>query len=138
MMRAIGRADLADDPALATNEGRVKRTEEVDRAIGEWTAAHDLDHVLAVLEKAEVPSGKIYSIADIVADVHYQARGMIERHRLDGAELLLPGITPRMSDTPGGTRWVGPALGAHTGEVLTAHGFTSAEIAALRSGGVIA
>jgi formyl-CoA transferase len=139
MMRAIGRADLADDPALATNAGRVRRTEELDGAIGEWTARHDHDEVHAVLEKAEVPSGRIYSIADIAADLHYRARGMIERHRLHGdEELLLPGIVPKLSETPGKTRWIGPKLGEHTDEVLGGVGLDAGEIARLRSAGVIA
>jgi formyl-CoA transferase len=137
MMRAIGRADLADDPSLATNEGRVARTEELDRAIGEWTAANDLAHVLEVLERAEVPSGKIYSIADIAADLHYRARGMIERHELDGAELLLPGIVPKMSETPGATRWIGPKLGEHTDALLAECGYTPADIEALRSRAIV-
>jgi formyl-CoA transferase len=137
MMRAIGRPDLADDPSLANNDGRVKRTAELDRVIGEWTARHDLDHVLAVLEAAEVPSGRIYSIADIVADMHYQARGMVERHRLGDEEVLLPGIVPKLSRTPGATRWIGPTLGQHTGEVLAALGYTEGEIDALRKRGVV-
>ena len=138
MMRAIGRADLADDPALADNAGRVKRTEELDRAIEEWTTKHDLDHVLEVLDKAEVPSGRIYSIADIVADMHYQARGMIERHKLGEHDLLLPGIVPKLSATPGRTRWIGPRLGEHTDEVLRALGYEDAGIADLRARRVIA
>ena len=137
MMRAIGRVDLADDPALANNDGRVKRTVELDRVIGEWTARHDLDHVLQVLEEAEVPSGRIYSIADIVADMHYQARGMVERHKLGDAELLLPGIVPKLTRTPGTTRWIGPTLGEHTGEVLATLGYTEGEIEALRKRGVV-
>ena len=137
MMRAIGRADLADDPALANNDGRVKRTAELDRVIGEWTARHDLDHVLKVLDEAEVPSGRIYSIADIVADMHYQARGMVERHKLGDAEVLLPGIVPKLSRTPGATRWIGPTLGEHTGEVLARLGYTEGEIEALRKRGVV-
>src|SRR5581483_3683084 len=80
-MMAIGRDDLAHDPTLANNEGRVKRTEELDGVIGAWAASVDLEQALAVLEKAEVPAGKIYDIADIARDVHYQARGMIEQHR---------------------------------------------------------
>jgi formyl-CoA transferase len=139
MMRAIGRPDLADDPTLADNAGRVRRTEELDRVIGEWTSAHDLDTVLDVLEKAEVPSGRIFSIADIAADLHYQARGMIERHKLgDREDLLLPGFVPRMSETPGETRWVGPRLGEHTDETLAAAGYDAAQIEALRRRGVIA
>jgi formyl-CoA transferase len=137
MMRAIGRDDLADDPALASNDGRVKRTAELDAAIGEWTARHDLDHVLQVLERAEVPSGRIYSIADIAADLHYQARGMIERHRLGDRDVLLPGLVPKLSETPGGTRWIGPRLGEHTDAVLAAAGYAPGEIAELRRRGVI-
>jgi formyl-CoA transferase len=137
MMRSIGRADLADDPALATNDGRVKRTEELDAVIGDWTARHTLDEVLEVLDKAEVPSGRIYSIADIVADMHYQARGMIERHKLGSHDLLLPGIVPKLSDTPGATKWVGPRLGEHTAEVLSGLGFDAAKIAELKARGVV-
>ena len=137
MMRAIGRADLADDPALASNDGRARRTAELDAAIAQWTSSHDLDEVLRVLEAAEVPSGRIYSIEDIAADLHYRARGMIESHRLGRDELLLPGIVPKLSETPGATRWVGPELGAHTREVLRAAGFTAEQIAALQARGVI-
>jgi formyl-CoA transferase len=137
MMKAIGREDLASDPALATNEGRVKRTRELDEAIAAWTGRHTLEEVLQVLEAAEVPSGKIYSIADIVADLHYQARGMIEHHRLGDRELLLPGLVPKLSKTPGETRWIGPRLGEHTDEVLGASGYSAAEIAALRAQGAV-
>ena len=138
MMRGIGRPDLADDPSLASNDGRVRRTEELDRVIGEWTAGHSLDEVLAVLERAEVPSGRIYSIADIAADLHYQARGMIERHKLAGGEeLLLPGVVPKLSETPGATRWIGPRLGEHTDEVLAAAGYDRQRIAELRARGVV-
>jgi formyl-CoA transferase len=137
LMRAIGRADLADDPSLAGNDGRVKRTEELDRVIGEWTSLHDLDPVLEILDKAEVPSGRIYSIADIAADLHYQARGMIERHKLGEREVLLPGIVPKLSQTPGETKWIGPRLGEHTGEILAALGYTEGEIAAMKERGVV-
>jgi formyl-CoA transferase len=137
MMRAIGRGDLADDPALASNDGRAKQTERLDRAIEEWTRAHSLDEVLRVLEAAEVPSGRIYSIADIAADLHYQARGMIERHRLGAKEVLLPGIVPRLSDTPGETRWLGPRLGEHTDGVLESLGYSREDVAALRGRGLV-
>src|SRR5215831_8133686 len=138
LMTAIGREDLASDPGLARNEGRVARTEELDRVIGQWCAQRELDEVLAVLAHAEVPSGKIYDVADIARDVHYQARGMIEQHRLaDSTPIKLPGIVPKLSDTPGATRWVGPALGAHTEAVLAEIGYTAADIAALREARVI-
>jgi formyl-CoA transferase len=137
MMRAIGRADLADDPALAGNDGRARRTQELDQAIEQWTSSHTLDEAMDVLEGAEVPAGRIYSIADIAADLHYRARGMIERHRLGDQELLLPGIVPKLSETPGETRWPGPRLGEHTDTVLAALGYAEAEIAAFRKRGIV-
>ena len=138
MMLAIGRADLANDAALADNAGRTLRTEELDAAIGAWTGANTLVDVLEVLAKADVPSGKIYSIADIVADMQYQARGMIEKHELgDNKEVWLPGIVPKLSETPGGTKWIGPKLGEHTAEVLRGFGYDEAAQADLRGRGII-
>jgi formyl-CoA transferase len=138
MMNAIGRADLAGDPSLAHNDGRVARTEEIEKVIGDWVAAHDLDHVLGVLENADVPSGKIYDIADIARDAHYAAREMIRSHRLeDGTSLKLPGIVPKLSDTPGETKWIGPALGEHTAEVLSALGYGADQQQDLKRRGII-
>jgi len=138
MMNAIGRADLADDPELAHNDGRVVHTEAIEKAIGDWVAANDLDHVLKVLERAEVPSGKIFDIADVVNDPHYAAREMIREHQLDdGKTLKLPGIVPKLSETPADTKWLGPALGAHTEEVLGALGYSQEQIRKLKHDGVI-
>ncbi len=138
MMNAIGRSDLADDPALAHNDGRVARTGEIEKVIGDWVAGHDLDRVLEVLEKADVPSGKIYDIADIVRDAHYAAREMIGSYQLkDGKSLKLPGIVPKLSETPGETKWVGPALGEHTAEVLSALGYGVEQQRELKKRGVI-
>ena len=86
---------------------------------------HDLQYVLDVLEKAEVPSGKIYDVADIVSDVHYRARNMIEEFKLSKDEsLLIPGIVPKLSDTPGKTQWLGPDLGEHTDTILSGAGYS--------------
>ena len=138
MMQAIGRADLASDPGLAHNDGRVARTGEIEQVISDWVAQHDLEHVLNVLERAEVPSGKIYDIADIAADAHYRAREMIREFRLkDGKALRLPGIVPKLSETPGETRWVGPELGAHTAEILSALGYSKEQQDEFKRRGVI-
>ena len=138
LMTAIGREDLANDPALADNAGRVGRTDELDAVIGGWAAGQDLEAALAVLARAQVPAGKIYDVADIVRDVHYQARGMLEQHRLDdGTPVKLPGVVPRLAATPGGTEWLGPRLGAHTDEVLGGLGYSAQDIAALRQAGAV-
>ncbi len=138
MMAAIGRDDLAGDPSLASNAGRVPRTAELDEAIAQWTRGHDLDFVLAALEKAQVPSGKVYDVADIVKDAHFIARGMLEEHKLpDGRPVKLPGIVPKLSATPGSTKWIGPKLGEHTDEILDGLGYDTARRAQLRERGVI-
>ena len=137
-MRAIGRDDLADDPGLAGNAGRAQRAEDLDRAIGAWTAQHDIEYVLNTLEQAQVPGGKIYSIKDIVEDVHYQAREMIREFTLkSGDKIKLPGIVPKLSETPGDIKWLGPELGEHTAEILTQLGYDPAAQAALKQKGVI-
>jgi formyl-CoA transferase len=138
LMAAMSRADLGNDPQLATNAGRVPRTAEIDNAIGAWTAGHDLDAILAALDAAEVPAAKVSDVADIVNDAQYLARGMIEQHTLpDGKPVKLPGIVPKLSETPGETAWIGPKLGEHNGEVLRSLGYDDAAQAALKSRGVI-
>lgn len=138
LMQLIGRADLADDPTLAHNDGRAKQSAMLDQAITAWTSCHATDDVLAALERAEVPAGRIYSVADIVADPHYQARDMLLPAQLPGgATVKMPGIVPKLSDTPGEVRWQGPALGEHTGSVLNQLGFSNEDIARLRGEGVV-
>jgi formyl-CoA transferase len=138
MMSAIGREDMANDPALAKNDGRVAHTGEIEDAIAAWTSRHTLDEVVQTLERAEVPVGRIYDIADIVADPHYQARGMIREAPMpDGQSLMVPGIVPRLSETPGEMKWLGPTLGAHTAEVLAALGYDAAAQRALKQQGAI-
>jgi formyl-CoA transferase len=138
LMHAIGRADLAADPDLARNDGRVRRNDELDAAISDWTMQHPLDHVLHVLDTAQVPGGRVYTAADIVDDPQYRAREMIERHALpDGQPVDLPGIVPKLSATPGRTRWIGPALGAHTGELLASLGLGGDDVDRLRERGIV-
>ena len=138
LMTAIGRDDLGQDPALADNTGRVARVAEIDAAIGEWTARHSVAEVLEVLAAASVPAGRIYTVADIAADPHYRARGMIDEVQMDdGTRLAVPGIVPKLSRTPGGHRRNAPALGQDTDAVLREIGLSPAQIAALRDRGIV-
>jgi len=139
LMAAIGRTDLADDPALAHNDGRVTRNEELDKAIGDWTLRYDIAEVIRRLELAEVPVGKSFTAADIYEDEHYGARDMLEKHPLPrgGPQVTIPGIVPKLSNTPGQTRWLGPELGEQTTEVLMTCGIGLEAIQALKAKGVI-
>ncbi len=138
LARAMGRDDLANDPSLADNAGRAKRADELDRAIGEWTSRYDADEVVRLLHEAQVPAGKIYSIADIARDAQFAARGMIREAKLpDGTSLKVPGVVPRLTETPGDIGRVGPGLGEHTEAVLAEIGYTAEEIAGLRARGIV-
>ena len=138
LMRAIGRPDLADDPSLARNDGRAKQERMLDDAIEEWTRQLDAEDVLAALADADVPSGRIYTAADIYDDPHYRARRMIEQVTLPDAQALdLPGIVPKLSETPGETQWIGPTLGQHLEEVLAEIGISGEALAHLRAEGIV-
>jgi len=139
LMYAIGRADLAEDPRLAHNDGRVAHEAEIDAAIEAWTRERTLEEVVRALEAAEVPCGPIYSIADLVRDPHFQARGVFEEVELaPGDRVRIPAVVPFLSETPGRTRWIGPPLGAHNREVFTQLlGLSEQELAELEAEGVI-
>jgi formyl-CoA transferase len=138
LMSAIGREDMANDPQLARNDGRVPRTEEIDRAIQSWCGTQTIADALAILQKADVPVCKIYSVCDMMNDPQFLARKMFEQHAFaDGTPIKLPAITPKLSATPGETKWLGPALGEHTDEVLRQLGFDADAIAQLRQDGVV-
>ncbi|WP_322996734.1 CoA transferase [Castellaniella sp.] len=119
LMQAIGREDLSNDPALAHNAGRVADVARIDAAIGDWAAGRCQDEVLAILNDARIPAGRIYDIADIAADPHYRARDMILDQPLpDGTPCQVPGIVPKLSATPGGIDAPAPTLGQHTDAIL--------------------
>ena len=138
LMEAIGRSDLANDPELAHNEGRARRVEEIDAAIAAWTAPRTIDEILQAMTKAKVPAGRIYSAKDIALDPHYAARGMIEEIVIrEGRTLKVPGVVPKLSETPGSLRTTAPGLGEDTESVLQRLGYTAEEIAAFRTEKVI-
>ncbi|MCQ9379267.1 CaiB/BaiF CoA-transferase family protein [Methyloversatilis sp. XJ19-49] len=138
LMGAVGRADLAADPSLADNAGRDARRDEVYALIDAWVAERDGDEVLRLLGEADVPVSRVYSIEDIVADPQYLARAMFETLELpDGRPFKAPAVVPRLSETPGGTDWIGPELGAHTDEVLAGLGIDPTRIARMREQGTL-
>ncbi|SSW61696.1 CaiB/BaiF CoA transferase family protein [Achromobacter agilis] len=138
LMGVIGRPDLAEAPELANNAGRVKHVVMLDDAISAWTGQHPLDVVLGRLNDGQIPAGKIYDVADIAADPHYQARGMILDGALsDGTPVKLPGIVPKLSETPGEVRNPAPALGQDTDEVLAGLGIGEAQRDDWRARGII-
>jgi formyl-CoA transferase len=139
LMHAIGRPDLAEAPDLANNAGRVARVDEIDGAIGAWTAEHGVAEVLDTLGQARVPAGKVYTARDIAEDPHYRARDMIVRQATrDGYDVEVPGIVPKLMGTPGSIRSAAPHLGEDTDTVLREVGLTEEQIAALRARGVVA
>ena len=139
LMHTLGRDDLGADPALTDNAGRVQRVAEIDAVIAAWTGQMTVAQVLDALDKAAVPAGRIYTVADIAADPHYQARGMIQQVQMeDGTSLAVPGIIPKLSRTPGSHRRNAPAIGQDTDAVLSEIGLTAAQIQALKDKGIVA
>jgi crotonobetainyl-CoA:carnitine CoA-transferase CaiB-like acyl-CoA transferase len=138
LMRAIGRPEMAEDPRFATNAKRVENEREIDAAISAWTGARGSAAALEALRAAEVPNGPIYSVADMMADPHFNARGMFETVSVGGKPLKIPAIPPILGETPGRTDAPGPKLGAHTDEVLERLlGVQADARAELRAAGVI-
>lgn len=138
LMLAMGRDDLANDAQLARNDGRVPRTAEIDEAIQSWCTTQTIVSAMEILQAADVPVGKIYSVRDMMSDPQFLARNMFEQHAFaDGTPIKLPAITPKLSETPGETKWLGPALGEHTDDVLKMLGYDEAGIAELRRDGVV-
>ena len=138
LMNTIGRNELGNDPALKDNAGRVARIDEIDHAIGLWTAQRSVTEVLEALDAASVPAGRIYTIADIAADPHYEARGMLQQITMaDGSSLTVPGVVPKLSVTPGGLHRNAPALGQDTDEVLRGIGLSAVQIQALKDKGIV-
>jgi crotonobetainyl-CoA:carnitine CoA-transferase CaiB-like acyl-CoA transferase len=139
LMTAAGRSDMAENPSMADNAGRVEHEEEIDEALAEWFAAHSSVHVINTLEEVKVPVGPIYSVEDMMDDPQYNARGLFEQVEVDGEPLKIPAILPKLGSTPGRTVWPGTEVGSHNEEVLAGIlGLDETEIAQLRAEGVVA
>ncbi len=138
LMEAMARTDLAQDPRLAHNSGRVEHEREIDTAIQSWTGNLDSEQVLVCLETARVPAGPIYSVADMLKDPHFQARGLFETVTVDGESLKIPAIPPKLEATPGATDWPGPEIGQHNVEIFSQLlGINEQELADLKEQGII-
>ena len=139
LMATIGHPELGADPALADNAGRVAQADLIDAAIGQWTAERTVAEVLAALDAAAVPAGRIYTVADIAADPHYRTRGMLDEVQMDdGSTLAVPGIVPKLSRTPGSHRRNAPAIGQDTDAVLLEMGLSPDQISMLKHQGIVA
>ncbi len=138
LMVAAGRKDLAEDPDLQANAGRVLRESEIDKAISEWCGANTSTFIISTLEADRVPVGPIYNIEDMMADSHYQARGMFEQVEIDGKPLKIPAMLPKLGATPGSTEWSGPKLGEDNDAVLGGIlGLDAEKLGMLKDSGVI-
>jgi crotonobetainyl-CoA:carnitine CoA-transferase CaiB-like acyl-CoA transferase len=119
LMVAAGHPEMAEDPRFATNQGRVEHEPEIDSVLMQWCTTHDSTYLLELLDEARVPAGPIYNVEDMLNDEHFNARGLFETVEIDGQPLKIPAIVPRLSRTPGATRWPGGELGQDNDEVLT-------------------
>lgn len=138
LMHAAGHPDLAEDPRMSDNAGRVEHEATIDAALADWTASITSVDVLRILSDADVPSGPMYSVEDMLVDPQYQARGMFETVQGQEGKVTIPAIMPKLGTTPGETQWAGPGeVGGSSEEVYLAAGFSESEIQALRATGDI-
>jgi len=138
LMVATGHPEMSEDPRLASNQGRVEHEPEIDSVLMQWCATHDSTYLLELLDEARVPAGPIYNVEDMLNDEHFNARGLFETVEIDGQPLKIPAIAPRLSRTPGATRWPGGELGQDNDEVLTGLlGLDEGQMEELSSAGVI-
>ncbi len=138
LMEVAGYPQMANDPRMASNAGRVIHEAEIDHALATWCLSKDSDEILMLLDNARVPGGPIYNVEDMFADPHFNARGMFEDVEVNGRPLKIPAILPKLSETPGRTDWPGLEVGSHTQEILEKMlNLLPAEIVALKKAGVI-
>jgi crotonobetainyl-CoA:carnitine CoA-transferase CaiB-like acyl-CoA transferase len=138
LCEAMGRQDMAADFRLEHNAGRVEHETEIDQAIAAWTGSLSSFDALELLQDARVPSGPIYSVADMMVDPHYIARGLFEQVDINGKPLKIPAMVPRLSETPGRTDWPGPEVGAFNEEIYgDLLGLSAEDINSLKNKGIV-
>jgi crotonobetainyl-CoA:carnitine CoA-transferase CaiB-like acyl-CoA transferase len=137
LMAAVGHAEMGTDEKYSTNSKRVIHEAEIDLVLKTWCASLPLAEVMAVLEKHRVPCGPVYSVADMMEDRHFQARGLFEQVEINGEPLKIPAMMPKLGNTPGGTEWPGPEIASHTDEILEGLGLDSAQIKHLKTSGIV-
>jgi crotonobetainyl-CoA:carnitine CoA-transferase CaiB-like acyl-CoA transferase len=138
LMTAAGCPEMAQDPGLSSNAGRVKHEAKIDQALSVWCAENDSTSILQILDINRVPGGPIYNVEDMVNDEHFNARGLFESVEINGEALKIPAILPKLDKTPGATRWPGPELGSHNHQVLSELlGLSAADLTQLAQDGVI-
>lgn len=138
LMTAAGHPEMAIDPSLASNQGRVEHEDRIDLALANWCADNSAESILTLLDESRVPGGPIYNVEDMMNDEHFNARDLFETVEINGQPLKIPAILPKLDKTPGATRWPGPTLGSHNAQVLgDILGLTSDELTHLSNEGVI-
>jgi crotonobetainyl-CoA:carnitine CoA-transferase CaiB-like acyl-CoA transferase len=138
LMTVAGHSEMAQDPRMANNAGRVIHEAEIDHALATWCLSKDSEEILELLDKARVPAGPIYNVEDMFADPHFNARGMFEQVEINGKPLKIPAIMPKLSETPGRTDWPGLEVGSHTQEILgSVLNLSAADIEQLKQNGII-
>jgi len=116
---AMGRPDLSTDPLFESAVARAENMAACDDAVAAWTRTLDLGELETTLDAAKVPAARIYTVADIFDDPHYQARQMlVDVDDPNLGPITMTGIVPKLSDTPGAIRWSGRDIGADTRDVL--------------------
>jgi len=138
LMQAVGRVDMAENVEYSTNAGRVTHEQEIDQVLALWCASLPLKDAMSVLESSRIPCGPVYSAAEMMADEHFNYRGLFEQVEINGEPLKLPAMMPKLVGTPGGTDWPGPEIASHTNEILEELGLDSATITHLKSRGIVA
>ena len=138
LMQAVGRADMAGDEKYSTNANRVTHEQEIDKVLASWCSNLPLAEAMSILEASRVPCGPVYSAVEMMADEHFNYRGLFEQVEINGEPLKLPAMMPKLAGTPGGTEWPGPEIASHTDEILEGLGMDSVTITHLKSLGVVA